>query len=79
MDSIRLIPPWCLSHAEPLNIMREFFDLLSKFIYDGEVKVASSEYLEDFYVFLENANEFYAEEVSLLLSYTLCESQQWWY
>ena len=25
MDLVTLIPPWCLSHAEPLHITREFF------------------------------------------------------
>jgi len=59
MDSITLIPPWCLSHAEPLNITRDFFDLLSEITYDGEGKVAWPKYLEDFYIFLENADEFY--------------------
>lgn len=52
------------------------FNLLSEFMYDGEDKVAWPEYLEDFSVFLENVNEFYAEEVSLLLSYTLRETLQ---
>lgn len=76
MDSITLIPLRCLSHAEPLNITREFFDLLSEFTYDGEGEVAWLEYLEDFYAFLDNENEFYAEEVSLILSYVLRESPQ---
>jgi len=37
------------SHAKTLNITREFFDLFSKFTYDGEDEVAWPEYLEDFY------------------------------
>ena len=28
------------SHVKPLNIMSDFFDLLSEFMYDGEGKVA---------------------------------------
>jgi len=68
MDTIKLIPPQCFSHAKPLDITREFADLLSKFTYDGEGKVAWLEYLED----------FYAEEASVLIAYTLCESPLRW-
>lgn len=78
MDSITLIPPWCLSHVKPLNITRAFFDILSEFTYDGEGEVSWSEYLAEFYVFLENANDFYAKEVRILLLYSLHESTQRW-
>jgi len=49
MDSITLIPPSCFAHDEPLNIMREFFDLLSEFTYDGEGEVAWHMYLQDLF------------------------------
>ena len=78
MDHVTLIPLQCFSHVKPLNITREFSDLLFKFTYDGEGKVAWLEYLEDFYAFLNDADNFYVEEVSLLLSYTLRESQLRW-
>ena len=38
-DSFILNPPWCFSHAEPLHITREFFDLLIEYIYDGKGEV----------------------------------------
>jgi len=47
-------------------------------MYDGEGVVPWPKYLEDFYAFIDNAEEFYAKEVSMLLSYTLCESPQQW-
>lgn len=58
--------------------MREFYDLLSDFTYDGEGEVAWPEYLQDFLAFLEDADEFYEEYVNLLLSHTLHESPQRW-
>ena len=51
--------------------MREFCDLLSNFLYDVEGEVSWPEYLEEFYAFL--ADDFYAEEASVLLAYTLWE------
>lgn len=58
--------------------MREFDDLLSEFMYDGEGRVAWPKYLEDVYAFHEDANEFHAEEVSVLLSYTIYKSPLRW-
>jgi len=78
MDSVTLTPPQCFSRAEPLNITSDIFDLLFEFTYDGEGEVVWPEYLEEFYEFLDNTDELYAEEVSCLLSYTLCESPKQW-
>lgn len=48
------------------------------FTYDGEGEVAWPVYLQDFYEFLDDADDFSDEEASLLLAYTLCESPQCW-
>ena len=53
MDSVTLTPPQFFSHAEPFNITREFFDLLSKFMYDGEGEVAQHFFLQDFFSMLD--------------------------
>lgn len=45
MDTIKVIPRQCFSHAEPLNITKEFADLFSEFSYDGEGEVAWPKYL----------------------------------
>lgn len=67
-----------MSHAKPINITREFYDLLSKFTYNGEGEVAWHEYLHDFLAFLEDVDEFDEVEVSKLLSHTLRKSPQQW-
>jgi len=48
MHPVTLIPPRCLSHAKHLHIMREFFDLLSEFMYVGEGEVVWRMFLHDF-------------------------------
>jgi len=55
-------------------MMRDFCDLLSYFMYDGEGEVSWPKYLEDFSAFL--VDKFYAEESSVLLAYTLRKSPQ---
>jgi len=62
--------------VELLDIARDFFYLFSEFTYDGEGEVAWPEYLHNFFAFLEDADEFYEEEVNLLFSHTLHESSQ---
>jgi len=76
MDYVKITHPQCFSHVKPLNITREFFDLLSEFIYDGEGKVALPMFLQDFFAMLDKEDGCFDEEASLLLAYTLRESPQ---
>jgi len=47
-------------------------------MYDGEGEVVWIAYLQDFYAFIDDADDFFDEEVRLLLSHTLRESPQRW-
>lgn len=48
-----------------------FFDLFLEFTYDGEGEVACPKYLQDFYAFLDDVDDFSNEEASLLLAHTV--------
>jgi len=74
MDFVTLTPPRCFLHVKPLNITREFFDIFFGFTYDGEGEVAWPMFLQELFSMLEKKDEFFDEEASLLLSYTLRES-----
>lgn len=78
MESCTLSPPRCVSHAEPVNIMREFFDLLSRYTYDGEGKVAWTVFYHDFLAILDDEDGFSDKQASMFLAYTFHESPLWW-
>ena len=71
MDTIRLVPLQYYSHADPLDITREFCDIFLEFTYDGEGKVVWPEFLHDFLSMLHEKDGCSDEEDSLLLTYTL--------
>jgi len=64
--------------VKPLNIIREFFDLLFEFTYDGEGEVAWPVLLQDFFSMLNKEDGCSDEEDSLLLAYAFRESPQQW-
>ncbi len=78
MESFTLNPPRCFSHAEPIHITREFFDLLSTYTYDGEGKVAWLEHLYNFFSMIYEEDEFTDKQTDLLLAFTLRESPFRW-
>ena len=58
--------------------MREFFDLLSTYMYDGEGEVAWLEHLHNFISLIYEEDDFTDEQASLLLAFTLRESPFHW-
>ncbi len=68
MEFVILTPPRCFSHEKPLNITREFFELLSEFMYDCEGEVAWPMFLQDLFSMLDKEDECYDEEASLCLA-----------
>ena len=78
MDSCTLLPPRCFLNHEDVTIMSEFFDHLSTYTYDGEGKVARHDYLHEFLSMLHEEDGCSDEQSSLLLAYTLRESQHRW-
>lgn len=74
MNTITLIRSRLFFNDEPIGITWYFSDLFSEFMYDDEGKVLWPVYLQYFFSMLENEDECFDEEASMLLSYTLCES-----
>lgn len=56
-----MLKPWFFSHAEPVHIMRDFFYLLSKYMYDGEGEVAWPMFFHDFLAMLDKEDGCFYE------------------
>lgn len=74
MDSFTIFRPRCFSNHEDVTIRREFFDLLSTYMYDVEGKIPQLEYLHGFISILQEEDGCSNKQVSMLLAYTLRES-----
>ena len=61
-------PSMMFSHSEYVTIMREFLDLLSTYMYDGESEVAWIEFLHDFVSMLHEEDGCSDKQASLLLA-----------
>ena len=61
-------------NREDVSISEKIFDLLSNHTYDGEGEVSWPEHLHNFVSMIQEEDEFFDEQVGLLLTYTLHES-----
>lgn len=71
-------PSMIFLHAKLVHITREFFDLLSRYTYDGEGKVAWPVFVHDFLAMLDEDDGCSNKHNSMLLAYTLHESPLQW-